>query len=68
MLVLIAWEILSSIALQPATLPAVPPDPAGSRVWFDADARLHSFREKRTSSQVDSHYNGALHLSLPMPP
>jgi polyisoprenoid-binding protein YceI len=45
MLVLIAREIVSGIALAAGDVPVrFDLDPAESRVWFDADARLHSFR------------------------
>jgi polyisoprenoid-binding protein YceI len=44
-LVLIAREIVSGIALAASDVPVrFHLDPAESRVWFDADARLHSFR------------------------
>jgi polyisoprenoid-binding protein YceI len=44
-LALIAWEILSSSALAASDVPMLfRLDPTGSRIWFDADARLHSFR------------------------
>ena len=44
-LVLMGWGIVPSAALAGSDAP-VPfrLDPAESRVWFDADARLHSFR------------------------
>jgi polyisoprenoid-binding protein YceI len=45
MWMLIAWKSVSSIALAASDIPVrFHLDPAESRVWFDADARLHSFR------------------------
>jgi polyisoprenoid-binding protein YceI len=45
MWMLIAWKSVSSIALAASDVPRrFHLDPAESRVWFDADARLHSFR------------------------
>jgi polyisoprenoid-binding protein YceI len=45
MWVLIAWKSVSSIALAASDSPVqFHLDPAESRVWFDANARLHSFR------------------------
>ena len=42
---LIAWKSVSSIALAASDVPVqFHLDPAESRVWFDANARLHSFR------------------------
>jgi polyisoprenoid-binding protein YceI len=45
MLALIAWASMATIALAASDVPIrFRLDPAESRVWFDADARLHSFR------------------------
>lgn len=45
MLVLIGAELLRSVALAGSGSPLpFRIDPSASRVWFDADARLHSFR------------------------
>jgi polyisoprenoid-binding protein YceI len=45
LLLLIAWESVHSLALAASAVPMrFHLDPADSRVWFDADARLHSFR------------------------
>jgi polyisoprenoid-binding protein YceI len=44
-LVLIWWAIVRSVVLAGSDAPTpFRLDPAESRVWFDADARLHSFR------------------------
>jgi polyisoprenoid-binding protein YceI len=45
MLMLIAWGGVGSVALAGSDGPMLfHLDPAQSRVWFDADARLHTFR------------------------
>ena len=45
MLGLIAWGVVCSVALAASDAPMLfHLEPAESRVWFNADARLHSFR------------------------
>ena len=45
MLGLIAWGVVYSVAFAASDAPMLfRLDPAESRVWFNADARLHSFR------------------------
>ena len=45
MLGLIAWGVVCSVALAASDAPMLfRLEPAESRVWFNADARLHSFR------------------------
>jgi hypothetical protein len=67
MLVLIAWLIGGGVHAASDAPSLFHLDPGESRIWFDADARLHSFRGETQQLTGRFILNDALPRSSPMP-
>ena len=66
---LIAWGVVCSVALAASDAPMLfRLEPAESRVWFNADARLHSFRGATQQLTGVSHCNSLSTPNSPTPP